>query len=204
MKQSETETRNLGIRVPTVRGDRSRGASGLTRATGATVVLVHHAGKDTSKGARGWSGLRAAADAELEVVRSPEGRLLRVTKQKEGSMNPSSKVAREGVRVNELGRRIGESHPRAVLTDAQVEQLLEQRVAGASLAALARRWGISKSGVKGLVDGSRRGQVGPTVSRAPSQRERVRAWVSLTLAERAQLRRLGGSKFVRRALEAIR
>ncbi len=57
---------------------------GLTRATGATVVLVHHAGKDTSKGARGWSGLRAAADAELEVVRSPEGRLLRVTKQKDG------------------------------------------------------------------------------------------------------------------------
>ena len=75
---------------------------------------------------------------------------------------------------------------------------------GMILAALARRWGISKSGVKGLVDGSRRGQVGPTVSRAPSQRERVRAWVSLTLAERAKLRRLGGSKFVRRALESMR
>lgn len=57
---------------------------GLQRATGATVVLVHHAGKDTSKGARGWSGLRAAADAELEVVRTPAGRLLRVTKQKDG------------------------------------------------------------------------------------------------------------------------
>lgn len=25
------------------------------------VVLVHHSGKDSSKGARGWSGLRAAA-----------------------------------------------------------------------------------------------------------------------------------------------
>ncbi len=57
---------------------------GLHRATGAVVVLVHHAGKDLSKGARGWSGLRAAADAEIEVSRYPSGRVLRVSKQKDG------------------------------------------------------------------------------------------------------------------------
>lgn len=57
---------------------------GIHRATGAVVVLIHHAGKDSSKGARGWSGLRAAADAELEVVRAPTGRLLRLSKQKDG------------------------------------------------------------------------------------------------------------------------
>lgn len=57
---------------------------GIHKATGAVVVLVHHAGKDSSKGARGWSGLRAAADAELEVVKSATGRLLRSTKQKDG------------------------------------------------------------------------------------------------------------------------
>jgi energy-coupling factor transporter ATP-binding protein EcfA2 len=57
---------------------------GIKRATGAVVVLVHHSGKDASKGARGWSGLRAAADAELEVVRSPAGRLMRIAKQKDG------------------------------------------------------------------------------------------------------------------------
>ena len=57
---------------------------GIHRATGAVVVLVHHAGKDTSKGARGWSGLRAAADAELEVVRLGAARVLQVTKQKDG------------------------------------------------------------------------------------------------------------------------
>lgn len=56
---------------------------GLHRATGATVILVHHTGKDKDKGARGWSGLRAAADAELEVVRSPGGRYVRITKQKD-------------------------------------------------------------------------------------------------------------------------
>lgn len=57
---------------------------GIHRATGAVVVLVHHAGKDASKGARGWSGLRAAADAEIEVVRTLGGRFLRSTKQKDG------------------------------------------------------------------------------------------------------------------------
>lgn len=57
---------------------------GIHRATGAVVILIHHAGKDSSKGARGWSGLRAAADAELEVVRGATGRALRLTKSKDG------------------------------------------------------------------------------------------------------------------------
>jgi hypothetical protein len=57
---------------------------GIHRATGALVVLVHHSGKDASRGARGWSGIKAAADAQLEVVRTPAGRLLRVDKQKDG------------------------------------------------------------------------------------------------------------------------
>lgn len=57
---------------------------GIHRATGAVVVLVHHSGKDASKGARGWSGLRAAADAELEVLRTPAGRWVRLSKQKDG------------------------------------------------------------------------------------------------------------------------
>lgn len=57
---------------------------GIHRATGAVVLLVHHAGKDASKGARGWSGLKAAADAELEVTRMPAGRMLRTSKQKDG------------------------------------------------------------------------------------------------------------------------
>ena len=56
----------------------------LHRHTGAVVLLVHHSGKDTSKGARGWSGIRAAADAELEVVREETGRWVRLSKQKDG------------------------------------------------------------------------------------------------------------------------
>lgn len=56
-------------------------------ATGATVLLVHHAGKDTSKGARGWSGLRAAADAELEIVRTETVRTMQLTKSKDSEDN---------------------------------------------------------------------------------------------------------------------
>lgn len=58
---------------------------GMHKALGAMIVLVHHSGKDASKGARGWSGLRAAADAELEVSRNPFGRMMRSTKQKDGA-----------------------------------------------------------------------------------------------------------------------
>jgi hypothetical protein len=57
----------------------------LHELTGALVVLIHHSGKDQTKGARGWSGLRAAADAEIEVVRTESGqRALRLSKAKDG------------------------------------------------------------------------------------------------------------------------
>lgn len=60
----------------------------ISKAAGdALVLLVHHAGKDASRGARGWSGLRAAADCEIRVARDPgEGSVgvIEVTKQKDG------------------------------------------------------------------------------------------------------------------------
>lgn len=59
-------------------------AKSITAATGAVVMMVHHAGKDASKGARGWSGIRAAADAEIEVSRTESGeRAVRISKQKD-------------------------------------------------------------------------------------------------------------------------
>jgi len=56
----------------------------LHKKTGAMVVLVHHSGKDTTRGARGWSGLRAAADLELEITRNGDFRTVRVAKMKDG------------------------------------------------------------------------------------------------------------------------
>lgn len=56
----------------------------IHRVTGALILLIHHSGKDSSKGARGWSGLRAAADVEIEITRHEALRTARVTKQKDG------------------------------------------------------------------------------------------------------------------------
>lgn len=57
----------------------------LHQATGALILLVHHSGKDAAKGARGWSGLKAAADAEIEVLRDGDHRSIRLSKLKDGS-----------------------------------------------------------------------------------------------------------------------
>lgn len=56
----------------------------IAHMTGAMVVLIHHSGKDATKGARGWSGLKAAMDFEIEVTRKDELRTARLTKQKDG------------------------------------------------------------------------------------------------------------------------
>lgn len=56
----------------------------ITEATGATALVVHHTGKDAARGARGWSGIRAAADAEIEISASGNVRLISLKKLKEG------------------------------------------------------------------------------------------------------------------------
>ncbi len=49
-------------------------AKAINRATGAMVVLVLHTGKDLTKGSRGWSGVKAAMDAQIEIIREEDGR----------------------------------------------------------------------------------------------------------------------------------
>jgi len=44
----------------------------IHKHTGALVCFIHHSGKDLSKGARGSSALKAADDAEIEVVKITE------------------------------------------------------------------------------------------------------------------------------------
>lgn len=56
----------------------------IHRHTGALVVLIHHSGKDETKGARGWSGLRAAVDCEIQISRCENDRAATVTKLKDG------------------------------------------------------------------------------------------------------------------------
>ena len=57
----------------------------VRQATGAHIAYVHHSGKDTAKGARGHSLLRAATDTEIEIVRPDKNSpsIATVTKQRE-------------------------------------------------------------------------------------------------------------------------
>jgi len=56
----------------------------LQRLTGGLVVVVHHTGKDATRGLRGHSSLFAALDAAVEVTREGDRREWKVAKAKDG------------------------------------------------------------------------------------------------------------------------
>jgi hypothetical protein len=59
-------------------------ADRLRQRLAAHVALIHHTGKDTDRGARGHSLLRAAADTEIEITRDDGGIVsATVTKQRD-------------------------------------------------------------------------------------------------------------------------
>jgi hypothetical protein len=60
----------------------------LRLATGAHIMTVHHSGKDTSKGARGHSSLRAATDTEIELAVDGTIRTATATKQRDLEPQP--------------------------------------------------------------------------------------------------------------------
>lgn len=64
------------------------GMAQIAEKLGCLVAIVHHSGKDASKGARGHSSLRAAMDTELSVDRADADsplRIIKVTKQRDGA-----------------------------------------------------------------------------------------------------------------------
>jgi hypothetical protein len=56
----------------------------LSKGTGAMVLLVAHSGKDSTRGLRGWSGIKGALDVEILVERSDKYRSATITKMKDG------------------------------------------------------------------------------------------------------------------------
>jgi RecA-family ATPase len=56
----------------------------IHEATDALVVLIHHSGKDKTRGMRGWSGLPGACDTIFEVTRDGDERTARLEKVKDG------------------------------------------------------------------------------------------------------------------------
>lgn len=57
----------------------------IRQALPSHVSVIHHSGKDSARGARGHSSLRAATDTEVEITREPGTKTstARVTKQRE-------------------------------------------------------------------------------------------------------------------------
>lgn len=64
-----------------------RSVDRLRAETGAAVIIVHHAGKDAAKGARGHSSLRAAVDTEILVEGATGVRTATITKQRDLASN---------------------------------------------------------------------------------------------------------------------
>lgn len=60
-------------------------AKAIGKAFGAMVLLVGHSGKDSARGLRGWSGIKGALDAEIEVVKTSSYKAATVTKLKDGA-----------------------------------------------------------------------------------------------------------------------
>lgn len=60
------------------------GMKRLQEITGGLVLVVHHTGKDASKGLRGHSSLLAALDGAIEVERSGDSRCWSAAKVKDG------------------------------------------------------------------------------------------------------------------------
>lgn len=55
----------------------------IREETKAHFTLIHHCGKNAAAGARGWSGVRAAVDTEIEITDSANGRCMEITKQRD-------------------------------------------------------------------------------------------------------------------------
>jgi len=69
----------------------------LQRMTNGLVVLIHHTGKDASRGARGHSSLYAALDAALEVKRTQGGLEWLSAKVKDGASGNATSFRLERV-----------------------------------------------------------------------------------------------------------
>jgi hypothetical protein len=55
----------------------------VRRETGVAILFVAHCGKDAAKGIRGWSGVRAAIDVEIEICKTDGAHVAHVTKERD-------------------------------------------------------------------------------------------------------------------------
>ena len=99
-----------------------RNVDRIRAETGAHVALVHHSGKDSARGARGHSLLRAAIDTEIEVARDHGLGISVATVTKQRDLPMEGEVAFK-LRVVELGNnRRGKSVTSCVVVPTDEER----------------------------------------------------------------------------------
>lgn len=96
----ENSSRDMGLAIS--------GAKALQRVTGGLVVLVHHTGKDASRGLRGHSSLNAALDACIEVKRHEDYRSWKLVKSRDSEDGVQGAFLLEPVevRIDSKGRPV--------------------------------------------------------------------------------------------------
>lgn len=86
---------------PTDMGALVKNTDHLRQGTRAHVMIIHHTGKDSSKGARGHSSLRAAIDTEIAVTKAVDNDVtMEVTKQRDGKTEDKSSFKLKIVTLN--------------------------------------------------------------------------------------------------------
>ena len=76
-----------------------KGAQDLAAQVGGLVLLVHHSGKDASKGMRGSSALHAGVDLAIAVEANGALRTLKVVKNKDGEAGQTRAFSLQSVEV---------------------------------------------------------------------------------------------------------
>lgn len=96
----ENSSRDMGLTIS--------GAKALQSAIGGLVILVHHTGKDASRGLRGHSSLNAALDACVEVKRHDDYRSWKLVKSRDSEDGVQGAFLLEPVevRIDNKGRPV--------------------------------------------------------------------------------------------------
>ncbi len=82
-------------------GEAIGAAKAIQAELGGLVLLVHHTGKDATRGLRGHSSLHAALDAAIEVTRNDDRRDWKIAKSKDGEDGEARPFRLDVVKIGE-------------------------------------------------------------------------------------------------------
>ena len=106
----------------------------LREKTGAHVMVIHHSGKDASKGARGSGSLRGAVDTEIELTRDGDTILAETKKQRDMPTGATFAYKLRGVLIGH--DEDGDAVTTAIVEEADAPAKRAPRLKGQALIAM--------------------------------------------------------------------